>query len=126
MRRNLYMAWVYGIQSGLFIKIGWAHNVADRLRTMNLYNPHPCKVVMRRHVEDYGWIEKRMHRVLAPYSVGREWFLCDAALVRAAMDVVMQEARDMRRVRRENEDAPAKRKIRLAGGRDVEFTQAKN
>lgn len=86
------MTWLYGIQSGLFTKIGCANNIPARLKTMNLYNPHPCKVVIRRQLFDYAYaVEKRMHRVLTPYSIGREWFMVDAKLIRAALSIVIRE-----------------------------------
>jgi Meiotically Up-regulated Gene 113 (MUG113) protein len=85
------MPWLYGIQSGLFIKVGVAKNITTRLRQMNLYNPHPCKVVAKRNLPNAYQVEKRMHQVLAPYAIGREWFLIDVSLVRAAMTVVIKE-----------------------------------
>jgi hypothetical protein len=86
------MSWVYGIQSGLFIKVGMTENIATRLKTMNLYNPHPRKVIARRRVHELaGRVELRMHKVLAPYAIGREWFAVDAALVRAALTLVIKQ-----------------------------------
>src|ERR1043166_3258559 len=88
------MAWVYGIQSGLFIKIGIANSIPARLKIMNLYNPHPCKVVLRRQFQEARWVEMRMHEALAPYAVGREWFMVDATLVRAVATVVAKQLRE--------------------------------
>lgn len=87
------MDWLYGIQSGLFIKVGVARNINDRLRTMNLYNPHPCKVVAKRHIECAYHAERRVHQILKPYAIGREWFLVDASLVRAAMTIAIRDVR---------------------------------
>lgn len=85
------MAWLYGIQSGLFIKVGCANSIPARLKLMNLYNPHPCKVVMRRNLYgDAYWVERRMHEALKPYAIGREWFTADVALVKAVLTVVLR------------------------------------
>lgn len=92
------MDWLYGIQSGLFIKVGVANNINDRLRTMNLYNPHPCKVVAKRRIECAYHAERRVHQILKPYAIGREWFAVDAPLVRAAMTIAIRD------VRREHQD----------------------
>lgn len=91
-----YVTWLYGIQSGLFIKIGITKDIKNRLREMNLYNPHPCKVVIRRQLEEAGKVERRMHAVLAPYAVGREWFMVDAKLAKAALKLVVDEVREER------------------------------
>ena len=80
------MAWVYGIQSGQFIKVGVAQEIQSRLLTFRLHNPHPLKVVMRRMVPEHYWVEKRMHELLAQYAIGREWFDCAPDLVRAAYE----------------------------------------
>ncbi len=89
------MAYIYGIQSGLFIKVGMTSNLANRLREMNLYNPHPCKVVVKRHVYDGARaIELRVHKILAPYALGREWFAVDAPLVRAAITIATREHKE--------------------------------
>ena len=80
------MAWVYGIQSGQFIKVGVAQDIRSRLFAFRLHNPHPIKVVMRRMVPEHYWVEKRMHQLLAQYSIAREWFDCAADLVRAAYE----------------------------------------
>lgn len=85
------MAFIYGIQSGLFVKIGVANNIIARLKTMNLYNPHPCKVILRR--ECYGnayRIEKEMHRILAAHSIGREWFTVSQEQAREAFKVAQR------------------------------------
>lgn len=80
------MAWVYGIQSGRFIKVGVAIDMPSRLDTFRLHNPHPIKVVMRRMVPEHYWVEKRIHHLLAAYAIGREWFDCSPELVRAAYE----------------------------------------
>jgi hypothetical protein len=78
------MGWVYGIQSGLFIKIGVGNDIQARLKMMNLYNPHPCKVVLRRQIDEPYFIEKRMHELLKAHSIGREWFTINAEQAREA------------------------------------------
>lgn len=85
------MAWIYGIQSGLFIKIGIANDIRARLNIMNLYNPHPCKIVVRRRVTEARWVEMRMHEALKPYALGREWFAADVTLVRSALTVILRQ-----------------------------------
>lgn len=91
------MGYIYGIQSGLFIKIGVAENISARLKTMNLYNPHPCKVVARRfHTEAYQ-VERAAHAIMAPYAIGREWFMADATIVRLALTVAVKRVEADRR-----------------------------
>lgn len=91
------MSWLYGIQSGLFIKVGVAGDLARRMKQMNLYNPHPCKVIMRRRLHgDAYTVERRLHQVLAPYAIGREWFAADPALVKAAATLVARQVREER------------------------------
>lgn len=88
-----YTAYLYGIQSGLFIKIGFTRDLPRRLNEMNLFNPHPCKVVLKRLCTDTVWVEKRMHAILAPYAIGREWFMIDVPLARATATIVFNELR---------------------------------
>lgn len=90
------MGWLYGIQSGLFIKVGVANNIKTRLHQMNLLNPHPCKVVVRRQVANVWRVERRMHEMLAPYAIGREWFMCDPPVVRTALTAVLKEVAQWR------------------------------
>lgn len=86
------MSWLYGIQSGMFIKVGVTGSIPRRLKHMNLYNPHPCKVVMRRQLHGEAfWVERRMHKALQPYAIGREWFTADAVLVKAVLTVILRD-----------------------------------
>lgn len=86
------MKWVYGIQSGEFIKVGLATDIAARLETLRLYNPHPVKVVLRIYSEHAGFIERTMHRLLANHSVGREWFRASREQVEAVARLAVQES----------------------------------
>jgi hypothetical protein len=61
------------------------------MHAFRLYNPLPLKVVLRRIVKENYWVEKQMHRSLAQYAVGREWFDCPAELVRTAFDEALKE-----------------------------------
>lgn len=85
--------WLYGIQSGLFIKVGVAQDIPQRLNTMNLYNPHPCRVIARRQTPFAYAAEKRAHKALTPYAIGREWFTADAELVRAVFTLVINQVK---------------------------------
>lgn len=122
-------SYVYGIQSGLFIKIGVAGNIKARLETMNLYNPHPCKVVARRVTEYAYLVEKRVHKILEPYAIGREWFMVDAKLVRAALTIAIRDVCQEQTAYQIEMAARAeqKRNRKLGvGGRDVESETAKS
>jgi hypothetical protein len=83
--------YVYGIQSGQFIKVGAANDIQKRLHTFRLYNPLPLKVILRRVVKENYWVEKQMHRSLAQYAIGREWFDCSPDLVRTAFEEALKE-----------------------------------
>lgn len=86
---------VYGVRSGRFIKIGWAGDVEERMETMKLYNPHPLELVFCRRTASVLHFERKMHEVLAPYAVGREWFRVTVDQIRAAAsnaDVHVAEA----------------------------------
>ena len=98
--------YVYGIQSGLFIKVGMTKNIRLRLREMNLYNPHPCKVVVRRRCEHPRAVEKRIHELLAKHAIGREWFVATPQQVREAASIAQKEERNrlIELARREKEE----------------------
>lgn len=85
------MPYVYGIQSDRFIKIGVANDVKNRLHKFQLYNPHPLKIVLQQFVVENYWVENRMHKLLAQYAIGREWFDCSPAQVREAFDTALKE-----------------------------------
>jgi hypothetical protein len=85
------MGYVYGIQSDHLIKVGAADDIRRRLHTFQLYNPHPVKIVLRRFVKENYWLEKRMHKLLAQYAVGREWFDCSPEHVRDAFETSLKE-----------------------------------
>ena len=89
--------WIYGIQSGLFIKVGVSRSIRHRLLEMNALNPHPCRVAIRYQSVDAFWIEKRMHELLERHSIGREWFAASVDQVRAAL----HEAKRMNKERRD-------------------------
>lgn len=95
------MSWVYGIQCGEFIKIGVAQHIERRLRTLKLYNPLPCSVVLRRAAPDCYWIEKRIHHILRDYSVGREWFKITPDQAREAYKAALADAMIERRRQRD-------------------------
>jgi hypothetical protein len=79
--------YVYGIQSGQFIKIGVATNVAQRMKAMRLLNPHPLKIVLKRRLCAAFYCEKKMHEILAQKAVGREWFEVSVEEVLAAAEI---------------------------------------
>ena len=62
-------SWVYGIQSAEFIKIGVARDVEGRMYGMQIGNPIRLRIVMRHHVSETRWIERRMHKILREHSV---------------------------------------------------------
>lgn len=88
-RREL--KWIYGIKSGDLIKIGVANNLDNRLREMRLLNPHPVRVVLKRRVPNAFIIEREMHRILAEFAIGREWFKVDTRQASKAFDQAFSE-----------------------------------
>lgn len=81
---NNEYGFVYAIQSLDLIKVGVAKNIARRLDTMRLLNPHGCELLFYRRTFAPYTFESEMHRLLAEKAVGREWFRASLADVRAA------------------------------------------
>lgn len=105
--------YVYGIQSGEFIKIGVATNISQRLNAMRLLNPHPIKVILRRRLCAAFYCERKMHEILEPKAVGREWFKVTVDEVLAAAAVGAAYAKQVHASRMAREAAAGK----LARGR---------
>lgn len=89
-------SWLYGVQSGLFIKVGYCQNIKSRLQQFRLCNPHPCTLVARAMVDPtYARAaEKRCHQMLGKYAIGREWFMTSKEIVRVAMKAAVGEFRE--------------------------------
>jgi T5orf172 domain len=118
-------AWVYGIQSGAFIKIGVANDIAARIRTFKLYNPHPYRTVLRQPCTDAYFVERRMHELLRASAIGREWFAISPKEVRAAIKIALQDEAVHLESQREWERQSSKRVRARARtrGRDVDSSQ---
>jgi len=84
-------SWVYGIQSAEFIKIGVARDVEGRMYGMQIGNPIRLRIVMRHHVSETRWIERRMHKILREHSVGGEWFRISVEHARSAFKVALSD-----------------------------------
>jgi len=97
--------YVYGIQSGQFIKIGVAISTERRMETMRLYNPHPFTLVFRRKTECAYHCERRMHEILSAKSIGREWFDVTLDEVKAAAVIGILEANKVWRAQLKKEIA---------------------
>lgn len=80
-------AYIYGIQSGLFIKVGWTRNLEQRLHLFQAGNPHPIRIAVHRTVRSdiVCRVENRTHYLLHKYAIGREWFMTDVGTVRQAI-----------------------------------------
>jgi len=111
------MGWVYGIQSGAFIKVGATQDVKSRMHEFRLYNPHPIKLVMRRNVAEHYWIEKRMHEILDPAAIGREWFACTIVEVQDAYRLAYADLVAMRHTQTEWESDCVRRAAERAWAR---------
>lgn len=85
--------YVYGIQSGQYIKIGVAADIERRMGTMRLYNPHPFALVFKRKTACAYHCERRMHEILGAKAIGREWFEVTLDEVKAAAVIGLSEAR---------------------------------
>lgn len=96
---NLAPGWVYGIECKPYIKIGVAKNVAARLDTVRLHNPHPCAVVFKRKTVAPYHFEKKMHEILQHQAVGREWFSTTVEEMKAAAKAAGEYARAVWRKR---------------------------
>lgn len=115
--------YVYGIQSGQFIKVGVASNVDDRLRTMRLSNPHPLVVIFKRKMLAAFYCEKKMHEILADKAHGREWFHATPAEVLAAAEVGTLYARELHALARKRTDRSRRADARLT---QATFDNARN
>lgn len=89
--------WMYGLQSGEFIKIGYAKNIRARVELLQLGNPHPVKVVLRRQSQHARMLERFTHTVLAERAVGREWFRVTPEEARIAADEAARFLAEWRR-----------------------------
>lgn len=86
------MSWIYGIQSGRFIKVGTTVDIKARMDTFRLHNPNRLRLILKRRVREAPyWIEARMHRILDDYAVGREWFSCKGIEVKEAFAIASQD-----------------------------------
>jgi len=70
------VSWLYGFQSGPYVKVGIARNLAARLNQMRLFNPFTVKIILRRRVltRHARRIEICLHKLLWRHASGREWF----------------------------------------------------
>jgi Meiotically Up-regulated Gene 113 (MUG113) protein/uncharacterized protein DUF4224 len=84
---------IYAIAAGSLIKVGVAKDVDKRWRNLRignraiepvLYATKPLRNALR--------IEKLVHRDLARYRVGGEWFQCDRSIAIAVVKRIEQEA----------------------------------
>lgn len=62
----------YVIRCGNFVKIGIANNIAERLRTLEAYNPHPLSVLAV--LAGGRPVERSLHLRFAAYRHRDEWF----------------------------------------------------
>jgi len=90
---NLAPGWVYGIECKPYIKIGVAKDLAVRLNTMRLHNPHPCTIVFRRLTVAPYYFEAKMHEILQHQAVGREWFSTTVQEMKVAAKAAGEHAR---------------------------------
>lgn len=102
---NLTVRYVYGIQSGQFIKVGVALDITRRLHTIRLSNPHPLKVVLRRKMRAAYYCERKMHEILKEKSIGREWFDATVEEVHAAAIIGSAHAREVHLLKVRESDA---------------------
>src|SRR6478609_9752339 len=89
--------WLYGIQSGDFIKIGVALNIRVRMEQFRGGNPHPIKAVLRRQHKEAYRLERYVHAHLKDKAVGREWFRITVAEARAAVKLGLAEVAEFQR-----------------------------
>jgi hypothetical protein len=86
---------LYFIQSGDFTKVGiTSWDVEARFSALQAGNPHPMRIHSWRRIP---WcfdkvIERRCHEILAPYSVGREWFRVSPRIASRVATPLIQSA----------------------------------
>jgi len=95
VRPTLEQAYVYGIKSGEFTKIGVAKNIERRLDTIRGHNPHGCELIWKRLTVAPFHFEKKMHELLADHAVGREWFRVTLEQIKGAASISHRHAQDV-------------------------------
>lgn len=70
------VAFIYGVECGGFLKIGFARNPARRLKDIQAHNPLPCKMTIKRRVHLMGvfYAERYLHSIFATRRTHGEWF----------------------------------------------------
>lgn len=63
---------IYFVKSGRFVKIGYAADVASRIKSVLTNNPHEVKLLAT--FEGGRTMESRLHRLFADERYAREWF----------------------------------------------------
>lgn len=114
---------LYVIKSEGFCKVGIAENVTKRLETFRAGNPHPLALVRQYHFNSrlHALLaERTVHKVLAPYSIGREWFELDPKLAANAAGHVTRYVK-MLAIRWEREDMAARRADEMRYRNDPQF-----
>lgn len=89
---------VYIIQSATYCKVGIANDVKRRLSMFAAGNPH--ELVLRGSYRFQSRLyallaERTSHRVLAQWSIGREWFAVDPDLAKNAVTHVVAGVRQV-------------------------------
>lgn len=81
---------VYVVQAGEHVKVGVALNVNSRMRQLRAANPliDEAAFVTIRLSDPYR-VENAAHRLLRPWAVRREWFICTPAIAIEAVCSVM-------------------------------------
>src|SRR5216110_1895594 len=70
-----FVAFVYVIRAGEFIKIGVARDVSKRVQQMQVGCPYDTEVLMAWPCSDPYAFERRLHYQLRAYRHRGEWFI---------------------------------------------------
>lgn len=118
---------VYIIQSATYCKVGIANDVKRRLSMFAAGNPHELVLrgSYRFQSRMYALLaERTSHRVLAEWSIGREWFAVDPELAKNAVTHVVAGVRQVVK-RWHREDAQVEREHWRRMKSDPEYRQAR-
>lgn len=102
---------LYGVQCGLFVKIGIAANIERRIIEFEVGNPYPMKVIMDRKINAAfaAEAEHLAHKMLASAHHRGEWFLTTRQEARRVINLAVTQA-----TRRANSSGTMLREMDLA------------
>lgn len=87
-------SFIYIIQNGDLVKVGFSNNVSARLNTLSAGSPRGLRLRCTREVPALfvKQVEAQAHEALASFAVGREWFRTTSTQARLALDPIAKRS----------------------------------